>query len=218
MTDSRLPLRRWATEFVVIATGVFVGLAAEGWAEGRREAREAREMLALVAADLRADSIDVAETRRGLREVLEVYPDFLEALRSPPQEWDLAWEILPQRGARLNPTVAFRTGGYNALLSSGRMAALEPELAAGLSNLYDYEMEEAREMHQVVEFAVNSYFTAQGRVLDYLSGRVRPSAEAADFTNEATRYRSIISILQDVLDTLQAEISRTRSEVLAAVR
>ena len=37
MSDSISRVRRWTIEFIVIAVGVFVGLAAESWSQERGE-------------------------------------------------------------------------------------------------------------------------------------------------------------------------------------
>lgn len=216
MSDSAPKFRRWLTEFVVIATGVFVGLAAEGWAEAHSEAAEARVMLGLVAADLRADSLAVSEALETLRSRDERHPEFMDAIGSEPPAYLRALQVLPPAGDEMSPKLEFRTGGYTTLLSSGRTASLSPELAAELSTLYEFDLGRVRTTLDVVETSTYTWFDAFYSVWDAMVSVPRSGGDPIEFRNEALRYRAVARLLMARLATLESRIGEVRSQVLAA--
>lgn len=211
--------RRWAAELVVIAAGVFIGLAAEGWAERRAEEREAREMLAIISADLQADSVTVSETIARLDGVSDALPDFIAALGASPPDMERAWELQPRSGDDMNPKLRFRTGGYTALVSGGRIAALGTEVATSLTTLYEFHYGQVDSTLEIVEFIVNDYFTRQDGIWNAMTREPRPGGDVVGVLNQAAKYRGVVrSVLIPRLEALLGEIGDVRSQLVPEAR
>lgn len=80
-------LRRLTLEFLVIALGVFAGLAADNWNDGRKERALEGAFLDGIAADL-ADNIEEIERISGGARLLEAsLLRVIEAVRSGESQW-----------------------------------------------------------------------------------------------------------------------------------
>jgi hypothetical protein len=127
---------RWfATEFLVVVTGVLVALAVQAWYEGRRDATRERAYLTQLAADLRdterlldsADAGNQASTVAAARFVRAFY----EPVR-PPRDSVLAW----YRRANYYETARPVTGTVEALIVTGDLNLIRSDRARAAVSAY----------------------------------------------------------------------------------
>jgi hypothetical protein len=79
--------RRAVLEFLVIALGVFAGLAADNWNEARRERGLEREYLAGIAQDLRGNIEEVTRVEQGAARMEASVLRVIAGIRSGQSQW-----------------------------------------------------------------------------------------------------------------------------------
>jgi hypothetical protein len=91
--DVWLTARRAVLEFLVIALGVFAGLAADNWNEARRERALEREYLGGIALDLREDIEEVERIEASAAQLEGAVLRVIEGIRTGQSQWSTPEEM-----------------------------------------------------------------------------------------------------------------------------
>jgi hypothetical protein len=133
-----LPWGRLLTEAVLIIGSVYIAIGLEGRSQDRKDAREAREALAQVRAELLQDQQDLVEIRADQERSGERYDQAIRWLSDPSS---MPGDSL-SRNLRLlaltNRTLYHRRSGWTTMVAAGQLADLDdPALVTVLGNLYE---------------------------------------------------------------------------------
>jgi hypothetical protein len=118
-------------QVVLIALGVFLGLAGEQWREERQSRRLADDALGRLKTELVANREEVARVKDYHAERLAELKKFFA---TPVEARDAT--IVRFAGVR---TPFFERSAYDLALTTGSLANIDPELAFHLSRTYHYQ-------------------------------------------------------------------------------
>jgi hypothetical protein len=120
-----------ALQVVLIALGVFLGLAGEQWREERQNRRLADDALRRLRTELVANQAEVARVKDYHAERLAELEAFFA---TPVATRDTA--VVRFAGVR---TPFFERSAYDLALATGSLANIDPDLAFHLSRTYHYQ-------------------------------------------------------------------------------
>jgi len=135
---------RLGVEFVVIVAGVLVALAVDEWHSGLDDARSRYELLSAVEADLKADSLELADVLplEGRLRDLYLYLDSLVTGPSLEPDSSRVREALDGIVYIWVPVV--NRAAFDRMVASGALSLLEPELQQALHEYYGQRARTAR--------------------------------------------------------------------------
>jgi hypothetical protein len=134
-------------EFTIIFVGVVLALAADDLRETRSEAEEAEESLALVYADLVADSVEFAVVGGSARRHMEAAAWLVERWEDPGTDPDSAEMALSafQTGRALQ----LNSSAYEGLRSSNRLRLIRSDsVRAAILQYYQFRQVAIREFNE----------------------------------------------------------------------
>ncbi|MFV1985675.1 MAG: hypothetical protein ACC682_00225 [Gemmatimonadota bacterium] len=133
-----IPWGRIVAEAVLIFASVYIAIVLESASQDRKDARQAREALGQVLAELREDQRDLVEIRAQQERVGRQYDRSIRWLSSPSTiPGDSLTRALIDLGV-INRTLYHRRAAWTTMVAAGQLADLkDPELVTLLGNLYE---------------------------------------------------------------------------------
>lgn len=132
------PWGRIIAEAILIFGSVYVAIFLEAASQDRKDAREAREALAQVMAELREDQRDLVEIRANQEHSGELYNRTVRGLSAPGSVPGDSLTIAFRQLGEMNRTLYHRRSAWTTMVAAGQLADLDdPELVTLLGNLYE---------------------------------------------------------------------------------
>jgi hypothetical protein len=123
-------------DFVIVVVGVFVGIQASNWNQGRIERRQAREYRSMLQNDLDTNLENLAMRARYYHWVRDEALATLADLKRPPDSLDDQFLLHADQATQIQPW-ALKRNTYDEILSAGAMANLgDPTLRDQVANYY----------------------------------------------------------------------------------
>jgi hypothetical protein len=139
--------RRGAGEFTIIFVGVVLALAADDFRETRSEAEEAGESLALVYADLVADSLEFVDVGGSTRRHTEAAAWLVERWEDTETDPDSA--VLALSAFQTGRNLQLNSSAYEGLLSSNRLRLIKSDsVRAAIVLYYQFRQVAIREFNE----------------------------------------------------------------------
>ncbi|HEY7004855.1 MAG TPA: hypothetical protein VH392_00075 [Sphingomicrobium sp.] len=125
-----------AIDFIIVVVGVFVGIQASNWNQGRLDRKQAREYRSMLLGDLDANLENVAARKRYYSWVRAEALATLADLNRPSSSLDQQFLVHAYQATQIQPW-ALKRNTYDEILSVGAMAKLgDPLLRDKISNYY----------------------------------------------------------------------------------
>jgi hypothetical protein len=125
-----------AVDFAIVVIGVFVGIQASNWNQGRVERQQAREYRAMLRSDLEANLANLTGRTRYYHWVRSEALATLADLDRPSASLDGRFLVHAYQATQILPW-ALKRNTYDEILSTGAMAELgDPLLRDKISNYY----------------------------------------------------------------------------------
>ena len=123
-------------DFLIVVIGVFLGIQASNWNQGRLDRRQAQEYRAMLRSDLDANIANLANRGRYYQWVRNEGLATLAALNRPTDELGEQFLIDAYQASQMQPWAPKRTT-YDQIVSGGAMAELGgPMLRNEVANYY----------------------------------------------------------------------------------
>ena len=220
-----LRARDWgmvAVELAIVVLGVFIGIEASNWNQGRRERAEERRYYAQIVDDLRTDQATLQQAIKLTARFDEAAQETLDAIRAgvvPRSEPGRFAVRIHYAGYIYLPRPARRT--YDELVSTGNLGLLrDPKAKAAIADYYE-KFVESRQWDGLLRSQQDRYWDLTAGVLPRpvlraaIRGRVPAVSEAE--AQEILRRARARERLPDLLMGMAAHHERVRrdSEILA---
>ena len=125
-----------AIDFIIVVLGVFVGIQASNWNQGRIERQQAREYRTMLQSDLESNLANLATRKHYYTWVRSEALATLADLRRPPSSLDEQFLVHAYQATQILPW-ALKRNTYDEILSVGAMANLgDPLLRDKIANYY----------------------------------------------------------------------------------
>jgi len=125
-----------AVDFIIVVVGVFVGIQASNWNQGRVDRQQAREYRAMLQDDLDTNLDNLATRKRYYAWVRSEALATLADLERPSSSLDEQFLVHAYQATQIQPW-ALKRNTYDEILSVGAMANLgDPLLRDKVANYY----------------------------------------------------------------------------------
>jgi len=125
-----------SVDFLIVVVGVFIGIQASNWNQGRIERQQAREYRAMLQADLQTNIANLASRTQYYAWVRSEALATRAALHRPSSELGEQFLINAYEASQIQPWVLKRTT-YDQILSTGAMANMgTAQLRDRIANYY----------------------------------------------------------------------------------
>ena len=176
MTEKRSMsrFRRGAGEFLIIFVGVVLALAADDLRETRSETEEAEESLALVLADLMADSADFASVGEAVDGHVEAAAWLVERWEDPGTDPDSA--ELALRAFVSGSALQLNSSAFEGLRNSNRLRLIRKDsVRAAILRYFQFQQVAIRDFNERRADRIKALiFEALPRHVHYLGGEQDP--------------------------------------------
>jgi len=227
MPESSTRVRRGVAEFVLIAVGVFVGLAADEWRQTRNDREEEGQYVRRLLVDLADDSSahDALESRSVAKIPALLRLAATERLSDPDLAAQAAVDLTDATLSFTWSAFPLRRNTFNELVSTGRLSLIQdPELRESIAAYYSLAENYAaallrrREAIGLGQIALNYVLTAdvgppEGRPPAQLNDLIR-QLDVIELRKAATAELNYLAISRqftsDLADRRQIVIDRLR--------